>query len=306
MIMKRNLLFAAAAVLAVTASAELPENLASQAKDNDAIAIFNAMDRFEEAIPDGFSSINYDAYPDGTKVIARRSDLPAVRNSAAETALINLFDSITAKPDARKIVVKDIDTHRSLRAYKLKDGDDMSIDLSAINGPGFMTSAAVERRENGDITIVQNWTFPTSGTYGAANLSALDKQIEKLRDTSGAITEKLQLAERVDCGGALRLRASVQQAEKTLDSNRLTIPDCSVFTWIDLHHSFMSYFGADANISLTYVRGPRMVTLVDLTRKKIYAARYRSTNDNAGTLTVLTADYTTADPFLPDNWATAR
>jgi len=306
MIMKRNLLFAAAAAVAFMAQAELPGAIASQAKDTDAIAVFNAMDRFEEAFPDGFSSINYDAYPDGNKVIARRIDLFAIRDCAATAALLAVFDSITATPDARRIVVKDIDTHRSLRAYKMKDGDDMSIDLSAINSPGFMTSAAIDRRENGNITVVQNWTFPTRGRYGAANLSALDKRIEKLRGISGAITEKLQLSERIDCGGALRLRASEARSENTLDCNRLIVPDSPVDRWIDLHHLFMSYLGADANISLTYTRGSRMVTLVDLSRKKIYAARYRASNDHAGVLTVLTADYDSASPFLPYNWATSR
>lgn len=304
--MKRNLLFMAVAAIAITSSAKVPEIIASQTNDTDAMAIYNAMDEFEQNFPDGFSSVNYDGYPDGIKVIARRIDFP-IHNEKDVTPIMNVFDSITTSPNARRIVVKDINSNRSLRVYKMKDGDNINIDLSNVNGPNFSTSMAIDYVKNNSITIVQNWTLRNSRTYGAANFSALDNYIEKLRTFPSTITEKLQLTEQTDCGGALRLRVSEPKSENKLDCTRLVAFDSPVSNWIELHHVFMSYLGADANISLTYTRGSRTVTLVDLSQKKIYAARYRSVSDSQkGILTVLVANYDCDTPFLPDNWAVIR
>lgn len=294
----KKLLAIALAAVSLAASAALPANLRKQIKDTDALAFFNAMDDFENTHPDGFSLVTYDSYPDGRKVIGRRIDY---WNRPANTPAINricaVFDSITAAPNPNRIVVRNINGDSQLRVYKLKDSaDDYVFDLSSSANDG-STSACINRGDR--LLIAQNWTIPTGKIQGKTDLKSLNNEIRNLSKTKGAFSSRVTFSERRSSTG-LRLRNEAPVTSNTLDCERIIIPDARVQQWIDLHHRFMESLGAEGDISLTYNRNNRMVTLVDMAEKTVYAARL-----SGKTLTILIGRYKDT-PFLPDNWAVGQ
>lgn len=295
----KKLLAIAIAAVSLAASATLPANLRKQIKDTDALAFFNAMDDFENTHPDGFSLVTYDSYPDGRKVIGRRIDY---WNRPANTPAINricaVFDSITAAPNPNRIVVRNINGDSQLRVYKLKDSaDDYVFDLSSSAANDGSTSACINRGDR--LLIAQSWTIHTGKIQGKTDLKSLNNEIRNLSKTKGAFSSRVTFAERRASAG-LRQRNEAPVTSNTLDCERIIIPDARVQQWIDLHHSFMESLGADGDISLTYNRNNRMVTLVDMAEKTVYAARL-----SGKTLTILIGRYKDT-PFLPDNWAVGQ
>lgn len=295
----KKLLAIALAAVSLAASAALPANLRKQIKDTDALAFFNAMDDFENTHPDGFSLVTYDSYPDGRKVIGRRIDY---WNRPANTPAINricaVFDSITATPNPNRIVVRNINGDSQLRVYKLKDSaDDYVFDLSSSAANDGSTSACINRGDR--LLIAQSWTIPTGKIQGKTDLKSLNNEIRNLSKTKGAFSSRVTFAERRG-STALRQRNEAPVTSNTLDCERIIIPDARVQQWIDLHHRFMESLGAEGDISLTYNRNNRMVTLVDMAEKTVYAARL-----SGKTLTILIGRYKDT-PFLPDNWAVGQ
>lgn len=294
----KKLLAIALAAVSLAASATLPANLRKQIKDTDALAFFNAMDDFENTHPDGFSLVTYDSYPDGRKVIGRRIDY---WNRPVNTPAINricaVFDSITAAPNPNRIVVRNINGDSQLRVYKLKDSaDDYVFDLSSSANDG-STSACINRSDR--LLIAQSWTIHTGKIQGKTDLKSLNNEIRNLSKTKGAFSSRVTFSERRSSTG-LRLRNEAPVTSNTLDCERIIIPDARVQQWIDLHHRFMESLGAEGDISLTYNRNNRMVTLVDMAEKTVYAARL-----SGKTLTILIGRYKDT-PFLPDNWAVGQ
>lgn len=302
--MKRLIFIALAAAAALSPKAydDLPPALLRHVTDTDAHAFFKAMNDFEDTHADGLSLATYDSYPDGTKVISRRIDFANYFVASIASPIDRIcavFDSITAIPNENRLTVRNIDGNRQSRVYKLKESvDDMTIDLSATSTPG-STSACVIR--DGNLVIAQNWTIPTGRPQGKPDLKALNDAIADLAAQNGAFTTRLTLREHQNNAGDLRRRYAEPESDNKLVCRRITIPKATTQQWIDLHHVFMDYFGADGDLSLTYIRNQRMVTLVDMASKRIYAARFSS---NRG-LVILVGDYT-GEPFLPNGWDTAR
>ncbi len=306
--MKRLLFIAAIAASVVsTASAKVPETLRRQSTDTDAIAFFNAMDDFETANPDGISVVTYDSYPDGTKVIMRRIDYSR-NDDEPQERICAVFDSITAKPDPNRIAMRNISGKMSLvRVYKMKESpNDNTIDLSSNSGSVEAGTAACINIVNG-VTIAQNWTIHTDHPQGAPNL-------KKLNDAINALAKEKDTVRRFDYSdaprpnrGGLRMR-DPEPITNHLEYDRIFLPDASVQQWIDLRHTFMESLGADGDISLTYYRQYRMVTLVDMATKTVYAAEFHSNapeGGKPGMLTILVGHYV-EEPFLPVDWATLR
>lgn len=304
--MKRLLFIAAIAASVVSAaSAKVPETLRRQSTDTDAIAFFNAMDDFETANPDGMSVVTYDSYPDGTKVISRRIDL--FSGNISLDRICAVFDSITSKSDPNRIALRNINGKMSqVRVYKIKESaDDNTIDFSSNGGSVAGNTSACISNSGGDLIIAQNWTIHTNRRQGAPNLKKLNDAINALAKEKGVIREtNYSDAPRPNTGG-LRMR-DLRPITNHLEYDNIFLPDASVQQWIDLHHTFMESLGADGDISLTYYRKYRMVTLVDMATKTIYAATFASNAPEGGApgmLAILVGRYV-EEPFLPQTWAT--
>lgn len=308
--MKRFLFIALTAVAAafpLKAYDDLPQNLLRHTTDTDAHAFYQAMNALEDEHPDGMSLVTYDSYPDGIKVISRRIDLPGysicVNGADVYTPIDRIcavFDSITATPDSNRLVIKNINGRNTqTRVYKLRESpDDMTIDLSATSVPGG-TSACVIR--DGNLVVAQNWTIRTGEPQGKPDMKALNDAIAALTAKDGSYLMKLTMHEQQLNAGLLRSRLRQQKSVNKLECTRVNIPNAPVQDWIDLHHVFMDYVGAEGDISLTYNRNERLVTLVDMAAHRIYAARYYNTRG----LYILVGTYTDT-PFLPAGWETAR
>lgn len=303
--MKRLLSIAAiAALTAATAPAKVPETLRRQTSDTDAVAFYNAMDDFEAANPDGTTLVTYDSYPDGTKVISRRIDWH-IRNTPALQRICAVFDSITAKSDPKKIAIRNINGNNEVRIYKLKESDnDITVDFSGGTSKIGATSACINI--GADVVLAQNWTVRTGKKQGSPDLKRLARAIEALAAEKGARTLKGTAGERSDnhqSRNSLRQRRS--SGDNRMEYERTVLKNAGVHQWINLHHVFMESVGADGNISLTYERRDRMVSLIDQANKTIYTACYTANSDSSGRLVILTGKYT-GEPFLPAGWASSN
>lgn len=290
------------ALAAITATAQLPDDLKSQATDTDAAAFFLAMDRVEKEFPDATSQATYDAYPDGVKIITRRIDI-TVDNAKLTDYICHVFDSITALPNADRIVAKNSIGNKMSRVYKIKtDPYDNTVDLSDLTAINSSSAAAVVKQGN-NITIVQSWTINSNRRLGAPDLKALNNRIAKLQEQNNTtvFTTKQDYTESKSNG--VRVRKSHDQKTDYVDIKHITFYNTNVSNWINLHHQFMAYLGANANISLTYMRNERYVTITDYANKTIYAAKYsQSAIAGNGSLYVALAKYSGQQPYIPSNW----
>ncbi len=107
----------------------------------------------------------------------------------------------------------------------------------------------------------------------------------------------------------LRLRDNETNPEEKVIGRRVIDTKSNAQEWIKTYDLFMAHFGSNANISLTYYRSKRMVTLIDYETKTIYAASFKAQNPSkysTGTLNMIIAHYSGDTPYLPANWTTAK
>ncbi len=304
----RKILLTAALATITTAMAELPLDLQPQVTDTDAKAFFLAMDQVEREFPDATSEVTYDTYPDGVKIITRRIDLPMIGEDAKlmnklSNYICNVFDSITATPDANRMVVNNFRGETMNRVYKIKsDPYDNTVNMSDLTDISSSAAAAVVIQNN-VLTIAQSWTITTDKRLGAPNLTALIRVIQRLVDDKDAKKVTTHDDYSNPSSNGVRIRKNREPVTDHVEVEQITLHNTNVSNWINLHHQFMAYLGANANISLTYWRNERMVTLTDYDNKTIYAAKYTaSAIPRNGSLYIATAKYSGQQPYLPVNW----
>lgn len=307
--MKKILLFISATCTILSAGAAMPENLRRYAeKDADQMAIFDAMDRAEDYTRDSMNKITYDAYPDGKRNISRQLTNTLAFESARKSVreLNAVFDSIISQPNPQCFVFKNDNT--IICQFRPAEANSMIVDFSDSNFAAQKNASAFTTR-SGYMDAAQSWTITTDMPVQTGDFTAIKNQFDKIAARQHSIKQNVRFPIQAAQGGALRLRDHEIQSDNQVIGKRVIDAKASTSDWIHTYDLFMAHFGADEDISLTYYRNKRMVTLINYTTKTIYAACFRSDIPNMasnGTLTILIADYTGPIPYLPENWATGN
>lgn len=298
--MKKTLLLLALTGLSVSGTATDVKTLERQSGDSDAAAIYRAMERFENDMNDITHRVQYVGSADGRKAIIWHigENNPGINSVKHFARFWDVADSVLSKDNPDYITVRyenRIDS-RSIgyRIKKSKNDTNTNIDLR--NPDTYNRNALGADITERSMVIIQNWVFETHRTLKEASLAPLDKEIAKLKKSAGAKSSDVTFVNKANTG---ILDIAYTQSSEKISGERVVIPN-AVRQWINLHHVFMDYVGADANIQLDYKRADRSVTLVDFQSKRIYAAKFHRNN-----LIIFSATYNST-PFLPSDWATSH
>lgn len=283
--------------------ATMPDDLRRFAeKDGEQMAIFDAMDRAERDDPDSMEKITYDAYPDGRRVISRQlSHAPKSRKR-----LFEVFDSLLNIPNPQRFAFKS--DNSIVYQFGVNDvSKPLVIDLGSDNASMLKNVAAITTGNM--FTVAQSWTIDISRFNTPGNFSNITEQFDRLAKKGGSFTKNVTFPIQVSRGGMLRLRDNETNPEEKVTGQRVIDVKANALDWIHTYDLFMEHFGSNENISLTYYRNKRMVTLIDYDTKTIYAACFKAEYPNlssTGTLIMLIAQYSGSTPYLPANWTTAN
>lgn len=304
--MKKHLMLAAAALSAMTLEAKMPEPMRSQVSNNDAIEIFDSMDNFEQTYRDFTSNFAYDCYADGTKTFERRIWASYLGNENGPQQLkdimkfTTLYYDIIERPSPRRLAMSEDNGLKSQRLVYVVAADSSRtprIDLTKLRSSN--SEVFVYETTPDYFSIFQYLTSePASTPAGAANLSALDNRIGELAAFPRAASTAASFSEQTRASGALRTQSDLYEMSNSTSGTLYSIkPERLTGDWIDLYNLFYDHIGKNENISMTYDRNSRFVSLQDLAAKRIIAACY-----DHGIIYIFDGTYTSDTPYLPTDW----
>ncbi|MDE6278843.1 MAG: hypothetical protein K2M05_02615 [Paramuribaculum sp.] len=301
--MKKTAALLYALCIFLPSQAIMPDDLRRYAeKDGEQMAIFDAMDRAEQDDPDSMDKITYDAYPDGRRVISRQlSYAPKSRKR-----LFEVFDSLLNIPNPQRFAFKS--ENSIVYQFGVNDASrPLVINLGSDNTSTLKNVAAITTGNM--FTVAQSWTIDLSRFNTPGNFSTITEQFDQLAKKRDSFTKNVTFPIQTSQGGILRLRDNETSPEEKVTGRRVIDTKSNALEWIHTYDLFMEHFGTDENISLTYYRNKRMVTLIDYETKTIYAACFKAETPSKtanGTLIMLIAQYSGSTPYLPSNWTSAN
>lgn len=303
--MKKLFLLISAACFIFPAGATLPDYLRRYAdKDGDQMAVFTAMDRLEDENRDSMHKINYDAYPDGRRFLSRQ--IINQLNTHKTKRIYAVFDSIISRPNTQRFAFKNDNT--VVCQFGATDMNNLVVDFTDSGFAAQKNASAITMKGN-LLYVAQAWTINTPEPTTDGNFTAINNQFNKIADKAHSFVKDFNCSIQTSPGGVLRLRDNETDSDNKVTGKRVIYTKATTREWIHTYDLFMEHFGANENISLSYYRYKRTVTLIDYSSKTIYAAYFRPdipNTDSNGTLTVLIATYSGPHPYLPENWATGN
>lgn len=308
--MKKTLILAASLLIGTAAQAELSPKLEKEIDSKTATAIYNAMDRFVSTTDnDAISEITYDCWNDGLKEISRRIDIDLNPGWVNKRKFRKGFDEFCEAYDAAAPQcenIREITERSSIRAYKCgAESMHMMHDGKGEMGFSGYHEGALATLKNYQISIAQTLSFKTAKPDSnqvyvvADSLQNLFNYI--LKTYHNAMTREVSFVAETKNSGIMRVRSYLNETESTKGAVTYVAGDNAVPIWEKAYDTFMSLLGYDANISLTYKRSSRMLTLYSPENHIVYAACLR---DNV--FYMFMGGYFGNQPFLPSNWMHAR
>ncbi|MCX4331702.1 MAG: hypothetical protein OSJ24_05855 [Muribaculaceae bacterium] len=273
----------------------------------------------QEGYNDALSELTYDCYPSGEKMFARRfqcninehPEYSSMIKSELDCA-IDKFDrllaSLPASPRIRK-VSSDVDGI-TIRAYAKSISEIASFNENTIGiGTNDITEGAVLKVNDGNIEMAQSFRVKNDNTT-AAGEESLETKITNIvdkihHDYPEADMRPAEFEFEPRNSGIIRLRNAYANSNETTigivhkitGKNNTTGLNNGVLAWEHISSDILAMVGEDYDMSITYVRGRRLVTLQDHKSKTILAACYK---DN--TCYYFVGTYRGKQPFLPSNW----
>lgn len=301
--MKKTAALLYALCIFLPSQATMPDDLRRYAeKDGEQMAIFDAMDNAERDNPDSMDKITYDAYPDGRRVISRQ----LFHAPKSRKRLFEVFDSLLNIPNSRRFAFKS--DNSIVYQFGVNDvSTPLVIDLGSDNASTLKNVAAITTGNM--FTVAQSWTIDLSRFNTPGNFSTITEQFDRLAGEGGSYIMDVTFPIETSRGGMLRLRDNERSPEEKVTGRRVVGTKSNGPEWIKTYDLFMEHFGTNENISLTYYRNKRMVTIIDYDTKTIYAASFKAQNPSKysnGTLYMIIAHYSGDTPYLPANWTTAK
>ncbi len=301
---------------ALTAATALGASAWWQPQDvNPSIAeIYQTMGNFAtEGYNDALSELTYDCYPSGEKAFTRRfhvrlNDLRA--DSAQITSelrrAVKGFDrmlaSLPPSPKLRK-VSRDSDG-TLLRAYVKSANSSVAADPAYI---GFTdsTEGAFLRVKNGHLEMAQTFRVKTNDPVAADSISPGDKMTAFLYEATQKYPyRELRMVEfeaEPRTSGVIRLRDVYANPEEVTKGMVTEFTgDAAIPAWNIISDDILSLVGENYDMSITYLRDRRLITLQGHSSKTLMAACLKD-----GVCYVFCGSYYGKQPFLPANWIQA-
>ena len=266
--MKKILTLAFLSVLAVTAMAKMPAQARKLVNSTRVEILYDAMDAFDAKFPDSFSDFEYSCSADGRIFFGRRImgklDFPPLytadkMRSALEKFHKTVMDSVHQLRGTYFTYIAAGDCYgagEEPRHYacayrhnptKPVDKFEMSDAFAARSSApdGYVESGALSWKDD-YFMIAQEVIVDTDTRCGAPDMSAIARFFNSMPD-------------RQKKGRAHIARKKTRSADD----------------WRKLYALFCAHVWTRKNISISYSRADRTISLTDRTNRKVYTARYR-------------------------------
>lgn len=311
--MKRIIIITALLLGGIGARAEMSKKLKNEVNSTSATEIYNAMDNLiAHKEINGFEEINYDCWPNGSKMLSRNIIEPLPSQGPERERLKEIFKDYCAtydraRPSGSSGARNIIDSISSIRVYS--DGVDLeAIEINRKAGRIVMA----ERREmamatlkNNIVSIGQSVTF-LAGKPEQAALTACTDTLTQLFATlkhSPLAQDSFTTSFIAEAKSSGILRVRIYMKEEDVTSGEvlcLSGPDIEQ-TWQKIYDTYLRFIGYDADISLTYRRKNLTLMLYSPTNHTLNAACMK---DNK--IYLFTGSYTGNNPYLPANWMISK
>lgn len=306
--MKKMILAALTAATALVASAWWqPQDV------NPSIAgIYTVMGNFAtEGYNDALSELTYDCYPSGEKAFTRRFQVNINEHSADSVQItselrraVKGFDRVLASlPHSPKLRKLSRDSDGTLLRAYVKSANN----VISNNGDGYVgftdsTEGAMLRVKNGHVEMAQTFRVKTNDPLASDITPLGDKMTdfldELLQEFSSRETRMVEFEAEPRTSGIVRLRDIYANPEEVTKGVVTEFAGKDATTaWEIISHDILSLVGENYDMSITYLRDRRLLTLQGHSSKSLMAACIKD-----GVCYVFCGNYYGKQPFLPANW----
>lgn len=266
-----------------------------------------------EGYNDAVSEMTYDCYPSGEKVFTRRLQVD-LKEHPADSALIKPalataikdFDKMLASlPASSKIrkVSTDVDGNITRAYAKSSFESAMSFDGAIGLGATGTTEGAMLKVNDGNIEMAQtfrvktDWPLISDSIPLGVKMDEISNELRAQYPNGDYRMVKFEAEPRNS--GVIRLRDTYANSDEMTMGMAWEVSGGrdGYFAWEEVSSKMLALVGEDYDMSLTYVRNRRLVTLQGNRSKTLMAACYK---DN--TCYIFVGGYIGKQPFLPSNW----
>lgn len=279
------------------------------------ISIYETMGRFAiNGYDDAVSELTYDCYPTGKKVLSRRlqvnmnehlNDTADIKAWLGRT--ITDFDDVLASlPNSKEIkkISSDIDGNVT-RAYVRSTPGFISMGDGAVTGLGStdISEGAILKVCDGNIEMAQTFRVKSDEPLVSDTLPLGENMSEILNELQSEYRNSesriVDFVAEPRNSGVIRLRDSYANSEEVTKGIlwRVSGKKDALVAWETVLNDILAMVGEDYDMSLTYIRDRRLITMQGNRSKTLMAACYKD-----GTCYVFSGGYFGKQPFLPSNW----
>lgn len=275
--MKKILTLAFFAVMAVTAMAKMPAQARKLVNSTRVEILYDAMDAFDAKFPDSFSDFEYSCSADGRIFFGRRImgklDFPPLYTADKMVPVLEKFD---------KTVMDSIVQLRSTYySYKVTGecGREESKPRSYACAYRYNPSRPVGNFEMDDAFAARS-----SAPDGYVESGALSWKDDYFMIAQEVIVDTDTRCGAPDMSAIARFFNSMPDRQKKGRAHIARKKTRSANDWRKLYALFCAHVWTRKNISISYSRADRTISLTDRANCKVYTARYR---ENVLTLEIL-------------------
>lgn len=266
--MKKFLTLAFLSVLAVTAMAKMPAQARKLVNSPRVEILYDAMDAFDAKFPDSFSDFEYSCSAGGRIFFGRRImgklDFPPLYTSDKMVPVLEKFD---------KTVMDSIAQFRSSYYSYRVTGEcrkDDSLPKSYACAYRYNPSGPVGNFEMADALAARS-----SAPDGYVESGALSWKDDYFMIAQEVIVDTDMHCGAPDMSAIARFFNSMPDRQKKGQAHFARKKTRSADDWRKLYALFCAHMWTRKDISISYSRADRTISLTDRANRKVYTARYR-------------------------------